>query len=134
MKAFNSVRSSRQAPVSELNHPLATWAACCVLILSVAAHFYALGTQEDPALLAYDESSTWRWVETPDLATSAATVLFASRQDFRSLEKAAETGTIQRLENPFQAGFGFARHPQLTTPDAAGMEAALLVLHFGPLR
>lgn len=130
--AFPAVRASRQSPSSELTHPLATLAACCILILSVTAHFYALGTQADPALLAYDESSTWRWVETPELAPSAANVLFAARQDFSALDQKAPKGTIQHLNNPFHSGFSLGRHPQLTTPDAAGMEAALLVLHFGP--
>jgi hypothetical protein len=134
MKAFKLILPSEEAAPSELRNPLAAWLACCLLVVSVAVHFYALGTQEDPALLAYDESSTWRWAETPGQTASAASVLFAARQDFSALEKTSDTGTINRLENPFHSGFGFGRCSQLNAPDSAGMEAALLVLNFGPLR
>lgn len=109
------------------HHPLELLLGCLILLLSVGAHYFALGSKSDPALLAYDESSSWRQPAL-QLAGGASEVLFASHQEALPMPSA---GTILTT-----TGFSFERPaslavPSVLTPASSSLEATLLTLNFG---
>jgi hypothetical protein len=122
--------SGQSASASKLDNPLAAFLGSLVL---VAIHFYALGAKSDPAVLAYDESSTWQLVETaPSSSVASASSVLFSKQDFSNLDATASTGTILSTNTTIlpnsNRSFGLSNSPS----DSFGLEATLLVLNFGP--
>jgi hypothetical protein len=117
---------------SKLDNPLAAFLSCLILIAVVTVHFYALGAKSDPALLAYDESASWRFVESSSapILASASGVLFDSRA-VSPLKSDIGTGTIRdanaMVPSMTSRGFGMATSPS----NSFGLEASLLVLNFG---
>lgn len=120
------------ASASKLDNPLAAFLGSLTLVFVVAVHFYALGAKSDPALLAYDESDSWRLAAaSPNQSlTSASSVLF-SKRDHSSLRAQASGGTILSSKSDILPGssrsFGLSASPANST----GLEATLLVLNFG---